>query len=260
MNTKMKMTALAGAVALMAAMPAANAAIAQFNTGNGELFFNIEDQTNGVSYTRDLGIFLNDFTPSTATSNLTIPPDALLTSTFGTTLSSGLRYSILAGDSIGFNPQTLRYLSTTPSSITTVQQLSDGALANMRVMDQFIQGVNNGDTNVALNTSSVWKSGDPGFFDPSSETWAGNTNFNNSQDIGSPQSMYFLTNSQTMLGAGLVAKVLVTQFPGSWDLKTDGTLSYAVSGPAPVPLPAAAWLMASGLVGLVGVARRRNRV
>ncbi|MEJ2686405.1 MAG: hypothetical protein P8124_04205 [Gammaproteobacteria bacterium] len=29
-------------------------------------------------------------------------------------------------------------------------------------------------------------------------------------------------------------------------------------GPAPVPVPAAAWLFASGLVGLVGVARRRG--
>ena len=32
-----------------------------------------------------------------------------------------------------------------------------------------------------------------------------------------------------------------------------------VSGPAPVPVPAAVWLMGSGLIGLVGVARRRRR-
>lgn len=31
-----------------------------------------------------------------------------------------------------------------------------------------------------------------------------------------------------------------------------------ISGPAPVPIPAAAWLFASGLLGLIGVACRRN--
>lgn len=39
-----------------------------------------------------------------------------------------------------------------------------------------------------------------------------------------------------------------------WELK--GT--YAVTGAAPVPIPAAAWLFGSGLIGLVGIARRKK--
>lgn len=34
---------------------------------------------------------------------------------------------------------------------------------------------------------------------------------------------------------------------------------FAGGNPAPVPVPAAMWLMGSGLLGLVGVARRRNK-
>ncbi|BCO30048.1 hypothetical protein TspCOW1_01510 [Thiohalobacter sp. COW1] len=44
---------------------------------------------------------------------------------------------------------------------------------------------------------------------------------------------------------------------GSWNLATNGTLSYdAVSA---VPVPAAVWLFGSGLIGLVGIARRRKQ-
>ena len=39
---------------------------------------------------------------------------------------------------------------------------------------------------------------------------------------------------------------------------TDGVTSAQFSGSSPVPVPAAVWLFGSGLLGLVGVARRRS--
>jgi hypothetical protein len=42
-----------------------------------------------------------------------------------------------------------------------------------------------------------------------------------------------------------------------WSLQ--GTYAADGGGPAPIPVPAAAWLFGSGLMGMVGVARRRRR-
>ena len=44
---------------------------------------------------------------------------------------------------------------------------------------------------------------------------------------------------------------------GQWT-SNNGVFTYAVAGPVVVPVPAAVWLLGSGLIGLVGVARRRN--
>lgn len=47
---------------------------------------------------------------------------------------------------------------------------------------------------------------------------------------------------------------------GFWFLSTSGDLTYniASAGTAPVPLPAAIWLLGSGLLGMAGIGRRRR--
>ena len=49
---------------------------------------------------------------------------------------------------------------------------------------------------------------------------------------------------------------LAPQLLGSWSSLSDGTLTF--NSVSAVPVPAAVWLFGSGLVGLVGVARRRK--
>ena len=45
--------------------------------------------------------------------------------------------------------------------------------------------------------------------------------------------------------------------PGQWTLSSSGDLTYSVAPVAAVPLPAAVWLLGSGLLGLFGIGRRK---
>jgi hypothetical protein len=52
---------------------------------------------------------------------------------------------------------------------------------------------------------------------------------------------------------------VTTTYAGFWFLSSAGQLTYnIVAEAAPVPLPAAVWLLGSGLMGLIGVGRRRR--
>jgi hypothetical protein len=59
-------------------------------------------------------------------------------------------------------------------------------------------------------------------------------------------------------GNGVNGGQLQSYLLGSATLGTDGTLTLNGNATAPVPLPAAVWLFGSGLMGLVGVSRRRK--
>jgi hypothetical protein len=80
----------------------------------------------------------------------------------------------------------------------------------------------------------------------------GNTSDDRATAIGSSIALYGLTGNN---GTGTVESYIL----GSAKLGSDGTLTLTGNTTtAPVPLPAAVWLFGSGLMGLVGVSRRRK--
>ena len=72
----------------------------------------------------------------------------------------------------------------------------------------------------------------------------------------SPGTMYFAKYNQALSG-------LVSIYAGTWSLTWNGAAGSATSAtltwtPTSVPVPAALWLLGSGLLGVAGVGRRRQ--
>jgi hypothetical protein len=76
--------------------------------------------------------------------------------------------------------------------------------------------------------------------------------------IGTATAFYnILANTNTATTGGIGGhKTATTTYAGFWDLSSTGDLTYNIVT-SPVPLPAAVWLLGSGLLGLIGVGRRR---
>jgi hypothetical protein len=79
---------------------------------------------------------------------------------------------------------------------------------------------------------------------------------NYGQSVGSAVGFYNVVNVRG--SAPTIGAYTNTHGSSFWYLSSTGDLTFNVaSGAAPVPLPAAIWLLGSGLLGMAGIARRR---
>lgn len=274
MKLKLKMIAVAAAMASMA-----GAAHADLTTGNnGSLALWAYNTVTFDYYIRDTGFLLNDFLPSSVTTlsgdgsvtgnktpaaGLTL--DKINTVSFSDTsftawLTQGnaadVRWGVAAVDNTGTTTATnvKRFIT---SSANSAEFATNGNL------DGFINTSNAGGLTTLFGEQA------PGTLSVTGQQQIDvfTTNFGLGADgVGSlDQSVnlfYFArttgTGSTTVAangGAFQNATGLATV-----KLESDGDFVYQLAGEAPaaVPVPAAAWLLGSGLVGMGGFMRRRK--
>lgn len=252
--------AIAGASALGAMT--ASADVINTDTGNGELTLFVRNETTGDVYARGLQIQLDDILTEGAIQTgdytggqanqrnyvlPTIGPDANLTSFLGQ--AGTFTWTIMAGDNTGLVNVTggKRYLTTTQADLTngttvTINNLGssyNSLLTMLNQLNAFLPDTSGS----SITSDGQWRQtgATPG---SGAGNWYG-VGPSNINDLGSAANLYMLA------APGGSGAARVYQF-ADVTLQADGTLVSAV------PLPAAFWLLGTGLAGLAGVSRRRK--
>lgn len=249
---------VAAAVALaLGTMPAL--AVESTTTGNSSLFITVFDPVLGASVVQDLGINYADFVRSAVTpeggyvANFTV--DMSVFAQVGSA-AGDIQYSIFAGDAVGNSTSTeaIGTAALNAGSIAGINSYVTGMLGSSGAAAVFAQWNNTCGTTAATCTGTGFGST---YFGGFADDFGGNLTVSASTNVGSALGFYSFRRSSPGAGDPLIA----TQYANSanfaqWLLNADGSLRYSLA-PAPVPLPAALWLLLSGLTGLGVVSRRK---
>jgi hypothetical protein len=222
--------------------------------GSGELLLAVWDSNTNhkVSVAQDLGTQFSEFDANLTNTGFSksYALDSNAFSVFATSNSADLHYAVIAIKIGAFNEIPNQVLATTNAANPTPNSSDIGNVINAHVVaDAYINGT---DVDYAANNAVVgspatnnWL-GDPGVF--GSQFTSYSFPFVITAGVNDKLAFYEF-NSPDLTGVADVKAV------GQWSLNlANGTLTYA----AAVPVPAAAWLMGSALLGLGSVARRRS--
>lgn len=268
---KLKLKMIAAAVAMVSAA-GANAALVDASTGNGSVALIAFNTSTGDYYIRDLGFLLNSFLPSSVTTRPgdgavtgTRTPEAGLTLNAGNTANFGdASFSSWVG---GQNSADIRWMVTGSDSTANsgqqsvrralVSSMNPAETATNGNLDGYTSSANAGALSALFGsaTLSMTGTGAPDAF---------GTNFGLGADglASLDQSANLFYFARTTYTGSTTVQSERTQYGNSAafasiTLESDGDLVY-VQAPAAVPVPAAVWLLGSGLLGLGGMVRRRK--
>jgi hypothetical protein len=244
-------------------------------SGGSDLVLFVSDTTNGDYFAQDLGVSLNStgvtsasvaaggvfttagsFSTPTSFAGLDTKLAAFLTSDAAGVSAGDVSYSIMAADDTSSQqtPGTERALITSTQDYSVVTPSTTFTNGNIKTFvadtKTFFQDINNNYSGSNTSSSYGWGTGTGAASAPNSFISASLTN---GALIGTAQTMYvFGTNGS---GLGFASNPYVG---GTVNISAAGVITVTNSGGGtPVPVPAAVWLLGSGLLGLIGVGRRR---
>ena len=248
----MKLTRIAFAVAAATLATSAMADITTPNAGPSDLFLAVWNPTTNQSIVQDLGVNLSNFQGTTS-----YQIDA---GSFASDLNaSGAVYAVVGGDATagGFvNQFQGDAFYTTTASSSNLAGLASGNIANGAItlgnwLDN-IESANGGTLNPIKGNGALdplyWNKAAPG--GGPNQTVGVSSTFDASKAIGTSVGFYSL---DAVAPDSSSTAAHVTTFAGNWNLSSSGLLTWT-----PVPLPAAVWMLLSGLCGVGALSRRRS--
>jgi hypothetical protein len=273
----MKITKIAAAVAAgLMGVGVANATAILPNSGDGSFMFFLTDPTKGITYTDVLTQTVNSyFSASQATTptptggvvntingdagfSVSLASDPNLTAFLSSAGTDTLNWGIISGAYTGALGAALRPIGAaryvaTSSSVASVVAVPEGAIVN-----QMANGIQTDVGTLNTNLGPTASSTTQGVFGTTSSSGGTNLNYYGGNItmggilVGTSATLYGVTGNGGAAGAGYAYSL------GSAIFNAAHTLTFTGNGGASVPLPAAAWLFGSGLLGLLGVSRRRT--
>ena len=250
-------TALAGSAGAFAAIDPA--------TAPSDLFIAVWNPDTSTSVVQDLGVTYSQLGSGTIPGSLNIDNGNLATDLGATT--AGYQFQLFAGDltanPFGFSGDSAFLSLKGGASIPTTIQ--NGELVNngLAAIDAYVtKNLPNSTTIFKGTGTSYWAVTPSGPGNTDSFTMNSLAGLGGGA-VGSPLNLISYIAGGTPGGADDIANTpVVTSAVGSSGNRgvfnlSGSTLSYSV-GASTVPLPAAGWLLISGLLGLVAISRRRD--